>query len=154
MRESSWPFSTRSTREPVTRLASSPSCVFLALFPLSDRWFMWTITPDPEDARTHHSAPSQPFNHTTRPGWGWNRDSTLRTPYSRAVGAASREIQGAETRRSHVRLNRMFRSVSAERISGTSSNLQPAPHDAPDRVARRRAQRRYGVTITCIFANG
>src|SRR6185436_17813323 len=61
---SSWPFSTRSTSEPVTRLASSPSCDFFAPFLLCEMWFIWTITYGPEVARAATPPPLQPANHT------------------------------------------------------------------------------------------
>ena len=49
---------------------------------------MWTITPDPEVARTHHSAPLQPFNHTTRPSWEWNWAGQAKGWARRAGGGA------------------------------------------------------------------
>src|SRR5665213_349432 len=57
MRGSSWPLSTRSTSEPVTRLASSPSCDFLpVLLLVGEMWFMWTIT----DVWSRRAAPAAP----------------------------------------------------------------------------------------------
>src|ERR1051326_4716433 len=82
---SSWPFSTRSTSEPVTRLACSRSCDFFAPFLLCEMWFIWTITYGPEVARAATPPPLQPTNHTWKSRcFGSSGDQVIQLPNSRS----------------------------------------------------------------------